>query len=346
VLSGTSYQPTWGDLLNRIQVKRTAEAPGSYDRFYYGVIRPAYGNGSTGWGSIGFPTAIGADFTGSVQPSTNWYSMTVAHEWGHNFGRRHVACGGPSNPDGFYPHDPEKSIGAHGYDLSHGQLRKATEFREFMSYCQPLWISDYTYKAVLQARQNYFGSPPTASRRSLLVWGRIGPSGVTLEPAFEVDVPLEATPPGPYTIQALDESGQQVFAAAFAGYEVDHAPGERMFAFAVPLPESGRVPTTLRLLTGTREIARRGRTRSLSAGGATTNAVGSTRLTSVSGSRARLEWNATDFPMAMVRDAVTGEVLAIVSGGTAEVNLPRTDVDVLFSNGVTSVKQRVPVTPR
>jgi hypothetical protein len=44
----------------------------------------------------------------------------------------------------------------------------------------------------------------------------------------------------------------------------------------------------------------------------------------------------------MVRDATTGQVLAFLSSGSREVAISR-DVDVVFSNGVTSTKQRVPL---
>lgn len=343
-LNGQSYDSGWSTLLSNIAAMRTAE--GVTDRYYYGVAHPAYNSGGTGLGQVGGPNAIGMDFTGLVNPSTNYYNMTIAHEWGHNFGRRHVNCGGPANADLNYPHDAATSIGVHGYDNAYGVLRRATDFKEFMSYCQPLWISDYTYKAVLDWRQTRFEPPPAAgTQKALLVWGRIGTSGAVLEPAYEIDVPA-ALPsrPGPYTIEVLDDAGRRLTTVPFDGFEIDHMPGERTFAYAIPLPTFSS-PTTIRLTSGTRELARRSRSMSLGANAANTNMTSASRLISMGGARARLEWDARTYPGAMVRDPATGQVLAFLTGGAGEVAASG-PVDVLFSNGVSSVRQRMTISPR
>src|SRR5690606_30787378 len=96
-----------------------------------------------GLGYVGFPVAIGLDQCGT------W---TAAHEWGHNFGRRHAPCGNPANPDPSYPY-PNALLGAHGYDPAMGQLKRASSFFDLMSYCSPEWISDYTYQHVLAFRE-------------------------------------------------------------------------------------------------------------------------------------------------------------------------------------------------
>jgi hypothetical protein len=139
-------------------------------------------------------------------------------------------------------------------------------------------------------------------------------------------------------MQALDASGRSMFAVSFAGAEVDHLPGERTFAFAIPLPASGARPATLRLLDGPRELARRSRPLSPAAN---TNAVASpSRLVLLGAQRARLEWDAKTYPGAMVRDAATGQVLAFLSGGSGEIAASH-EVEVLLSTGVGSLKSRV-----
>jgi hypothetical protein len=346
-LNGTSYDNTWSVLLGQMGTLRTTE--GNADRYYYGLAHPSYSSGGTGLGSLGNPQAIGMDFNGSVGPLTDYYRMTIAHEWGHNFNRNHIACGNPSGPDTNYPYDPLTTIGTNGFDFVNGSafIRKATDFREFMSYCLPLWISDYTYKAVLDWRANHAGPPMATNQKVLLVWGQVGPNGVVLEPAYEIDAPVSfPTESGPYMLQALDEAGQSMFAISFAGAEIDHMPGVRTFSYAIPLPASGARPATLRLLNGTRELMRRSRTVGSIGGGATSNAIAPpTRLTQVGSSRARLEWDAKAYPGAMVRDPATGQVLAFLSGGSGEIAVAQ-DVDVVFSTGVTSVKQRVVMVPR
>jgi hypothetical protein len=345
-MSGASYDNTWTNLLNAIDAMRVAEAP---DRYFYGLAHPAYSSGGTGLGRLGQGSAIGMDFLGKVSPSTDYYRMTIAHEWGHNFNRQHIACGGPAGPDPNYPYDALTTVGTNGFDVtSLGQfIRKATDFKEFMSYCQPLWISDYTYKAVMEWRTNHPAPAAGARQNVLLIWGQIGPNGVVLEPAYEIQAPVQfPTESGPYTVQALDESGRSMFSISFAGAETDHAPGVRTFAYAVPLPASGARPATLRLLNGTTEMTRRARAVNSLRGGATANAIAApTRLTHTTNGRARLEWDAATYPGAMVRDPVSGEILAFLTGGSGEIAVAR-DVDVVFSTGVTSVRQRVSIVPR
>lgn len=339
VLNGASYDASWSNLLQQILALRTTE--GSTDRYYYGVLKPNYSSGGTGLGYLGQPAAIGIDvkFNGAVQPNTNYYSMTLAHELGHNFGRQHVACGGPANADPNYPYSPTTSIGVDGWDPAYGTLRAADAHKDFMSYCQPLWISDYTYKAVIAFRESHFDPPPASKQRSLLVWGSVGPSGVVLQPAFEIDAPPSLPKKaGRYSAQALDASGQPIFTISFDGEEIDHMPGVRNFAFAVPLPVASAEPAAIRLLDGTREVTRRSRTTTLASATAS-GALASMRMRSLGGSRSRLEWNAQTYPMAMVRDPATGQVLTFATGGSADVG--RAEVDVLFSNGATSVKKRV-----
>ena len=344
-LNGTSYDNTWQTLLSNINAMRTAE--GILDRYYYGLAHPAYSSGVTGLGYIGTPAAIGMDFTNSVQPGTDYYRMTIAHEWGHNFGRQHINCGNPQGTDAGFPYDALTTIGTHGYDLQFGLLRKSTDFREFMSYCQPLWTSDYTYKAVLEYRGTHPGPQVAAKQNVLLVWGRVGPEGVVLEPAYEIEAPISLpTESGPYLVQGLDEGGRSMFTISFAGAEIDHVAGVRAFAYAVPLPASGARPATLRLLEGTRELAKRSRIVSPTGRGANLSVVAApTRLTQVNGSRSRLEWDATAYPGAMVRDPATGQVLAFLSGGSGEIGVAR-DVDVVLSTGVSSVRQRVVIIPK
>ena len=116
----------------------------------------------------------------------------MAHELGHNFGRLHAPCGNPSGLDGQYPYSGA-SIGVYGYDILSG-VAKQSSLRDLMSYCDPSWISDYTYRNLLNFRSTYYpntGSAPgrAASQRGLLVWGRIEGGRLVLEPGIEVDAP-------------------------------------------------------------------------------------------------------------------------------------------------------------
>lgn len=87
---------------------------------------------------------------------------TLAHELAHNYGRRHIDCGGPQNPDPNYPYDPcvlsPLSNGVfYGTDLmTLGEPviiapREGDEERpigDLLSYAGRRWTSDYTWMAV------------------------------------------------------------------------------------------------------------------------------------------------------------------------------------------------------
>lgn len=80
--------------------------------------------------------------------------LTLAHELGHNFGRRHIDCGGPSGVDNNYPYpacqiDFDNGPNSHiGYDPITEQLLLPTLTSDLMSYGNPVWPSDYTWNAL------------------------------------------------------------------------------------------------------------------------------------------------------------------------------------------------------
>jgi len=101
----------------------------------------------------------------------NGEAMTMVHEIGHNYDRKHVDCGDPLNPDNNYPYPTDKL----DFDLSlnHSDLHFGfdplfqnpvlpTVTKDFMSYCGPEWYSDYTWKAIFnQTRDPIFVPPQT-----------------------------------------------------------------------------------------------------------------------------------------------------------------------------------------
>lgn len=85
---------------------------------------------------------VGVGFTGVDS------AQTAAHEVGHAHGRNHSPCGGASGTDPSFPYT-SGSIGAYGYDLNTKVLYSPSKYKDIMSYCQPYWVSDYTYEALL-----------------------------------------------------------------------------------------------------------------------------------------------------------------------------------------------------
>lgn len=325
------YDSIWSRLLMEINGLRLAEAP---ERYYYGVISPAYGSGGSGLGYIGQRAAIGVD------RDDEWRAYTLAHEWGHNFGRRHVDCGGAGGIDPNYPYAAGR-LGHHGYDIrTHTILELETSF-DLMSYCRPAWASDYTYEAVLAFRGTQTGMTAGGAsgpaQKSLLVWGRITPDGAVLEPSFEV-VAAPALPSGrgQYRLTGSNDAGATVLDVSFDAYEIDHMPGVRLFAYTIPLSRmGGEVPAELRLRgAGVNEVRRQ-----------TADGAGDVQITRAGAGRVRLQWNAAENPVLMVRDGRTGEILSFARGGDAHVTTSAAEVEVNMSNGVKSTMRRV-VVPR
>jgi hypothetical protein len=145
----------WSSLLNDISDLRSSDGAPS-DQYYYG-IHDANNSGLLGLGWMGYDandnwarSAIGVGWTGDTAPET------MIHELGHNHGREHAPCGvsGDSN----FPHYGA-SIGTWGYKPWTKQLLDPNDYVDFMSYCDPIWISDYTYKALFKRLSIVSASP-------------------------------------------------------------------------------------------------------------------------------------------------------------------------------------------
>jgi hypothetical protein len=314
----------WSALLGELNTLRLLEASG---RSYYGVVRVDYTSGVAGVGYVGVPAALGWDY----QPSGH---ETMAHELGHNFGRLHSPCGGPAGVDPQYPYTGA-TIGVYGYDILSGAL-KAPSIRDLMSYCNPPWISDYTYEGIL----NYRASNPMVARlagtqapttRGLLVWGRIEGGQPILEPAIEVDAPATLpTRNGPHRLEGFGAAGEALFSLSFVGDRIADLPDAETFAFVVPLSHLRGIDLDrLRFSARGRQVEQRSTGRS---------AVPTAQRTATG--RVRVSWDASAARVALVRDARTDDVLSIARGGSVEVPAVG-ELDVTLSNGVRSVKARI-----
>jgi hypothetical protein len=318
----------WQGLLSELNALRVTEATG---RMYYGVVRVGYTSGVAGLGYIGLPAALGWDY----QPSGH---EVMAHELGHNFGRLHAPCGGPSGPDGNYPYSGAV-IGVFGYDIFSGGL-KAPSIRDLMSYCDPPWISDYTYRGILDFRTLRYPVVPaiaqarTTSESGLLVWGRIESGQLILEPVLEVDAPPSLpTSRGPHRIDAFGPNGESLFSLSFNGERVADTqnPTDQTFAFVVPASRLRGVELNrVRLAALGRQVEQRG-----SAGGA----VPSAQRTAPG--RVRVTWDPSRARVAMIRDARTKQVLSFSRNGAVDVRTSSDDLEITLSDGVKSIRSRV-----
>ncbi len=320
----------WGMILNEMLALRAADGSSSH---YYGAVKVSYGGGIAGIGYVGAPAAVGWDKGGSAG--------VAAHEWGHNLGRRHAPCGGAGGPDPSYPY-AGGSIGVWGYNGT--ALRSPNVYKDLMGYCGPDWISDYHYNAIMSAVQAS-PTPPAAAlagpEDGLLVWGRVDQHGVVLEPAFQVRAPARLPEEsGPYRIRALDPTGSGIFDLSFAGAELPEEAGPgRHFAFVVPVSMlGGRTLASLRLDAAGVTVGRDAPP-ALAPGAAAPDAAAQL----LAGGEVEITWDGDRYPMAMVRNPDTGEIISFARGGSVRMPGMGSTVEVVLSDGVASRSQAVVV---
>jgi hypothetical protein len=333
--ASASTSQGWRTILSELWALRAADGS---RRYYYGILSAPGGSNIAGLGYVGYPASIGYD----ALPNA---AGTLAHELGHNFGRLHAPCGNPASVDPGFPH-AGASIGAFGYDPSTGLVKDPGTDRDLMSYCRPRWVSDYTFRAVLDFRTR--GDAGTGAdvvgeveEPTLLLWGRISGGSAVLEPAFELTTrPVLPSSPGPFAVEGLDATGTVLFSVPFQGAVVaDHdGSGERQFAFAVPT-RLARTDRLARLrLTGPGVHVERG-----PAAPAAHPAPPAASLRREARTGLRLEWTEGHLPMALVRDAGTGEVLSFARGGEAVLDTRARELEVLFSDGIRTTRRTLRV---
>ena len=144
----------WDRIVNDICTLRQMDRP-ARNVFYYGLLAPATSaQAYCGRGCVegvaalaqypndDFPRcSMGLGFTGQ---GTGVFLQEVAH----SMGRPHAPCGNPGGVDRMFPYQTGK-IGTWGFDLTRERLVNPTTTSDFMSYCQPVWISDYTFRRLL-----------------------------------------------------------------------------------------------------------------------------------------------------------------------------------------------------
>ncbi|MGI5864104.1 MAG: BACON domain-containing protein [Myxococcales bacterium] len=308
----------WDTLLYQVDSLRTAEGS---SRHYVAVVSPGYSGGVAGLGFVGRPAAVVWDGANRAD--------SLAHEVGHNWGREHAPCG-VLDADPGYPSGPEYSggsIGVWGWDRLSNSYKSPAGHKDFMSYCDPVWTSDYTYMGIL----NYRLTRPYSTERAapepvLLVRGVIGESGARLEPAFHLVAPPSPPEKGEWRVEGLDANGGLLFAQGFAAARVAHL-DESHFAFSVPLGD--RLASVLSELIvrdadGRVVVARR-------VSGTISEAEPEVEEIAVG---LRVRWNHGEVPGILARDASTGQVIAISDGPQVVIGVPARSVELLLSDGV------------
>jgi hypothetical protein len=319
---------TWSLVLLEMNALRTAEAS---TRYYYGVVKLSYSSGIAGMASVGGHAAVGID---DLPKATT----VVAHEVGHNMGRSHAPCGGAGAPDPSYPYAGGVT-GTWGLDLTSLTLKPPTQY-DVMGYCYPRWISDYNWSAMLSYRQSGPNNSPSASIQAsgsggLLIWGRITNAGVVLEPAFRVAATASRLPaPGSNRLELLATDGSLLRSVPFNAAEVGDLPDgpERQFAFVVPLDAATQAALgQIRVVAGARTATR--------VAGTDAGADPGVTLSRPRAGEIELSWDASRFPVVMVKDATSGEILSFARGGRARIAAAGQSFALQFSDGVRTLSR-------
>lgn len=129
---------------------------------FMGMVHPAANNG----GAAGYASTISKQSWVQLPPHTpvpapqDWFEVragsVMAQELAHNFGRKHVNCNNPDNIDNNYPYPPCQiaNTGAtsyYGFDVRTRTPIAPNTAADFMSYAGRTWVSDYTWRALLNA---------------------------------------------------------------------------------------------------------------------------------------------------------------------------------------------------
>lgn len=241
---------------------------------------------------------------------------TFAHELGHNLSLRHVFCqGNEGGPDLSYPYE-NGGIGVWGYDPRDGGSLVPPDRPDFMSYCDPTWISDYYFANALRYRLQdtlEVWQAPAATRTLLVSGGADADGALHLDPSFVVDAPPRLPPGfGPYTLTGSRADGSELFALSLEMEQIWDGDGESGFTFALPVELAWETELATLSLSGP--------------GGSVEIAEG------------------TAPPMAILRDPGTGQVRAILrdlptgpltlARSSAETRAPKPGLEVLVSSGL------------
>lgn len=166
----------WDQLLSAVMTTRRHD-PVTDDVYYVGVFEPSdslmtYCKAGCVMGVAPAPTAvneIGMRSALIIGYGGDGRNGTLAQELAHAMGRLHAPCGNAQFIDTDYPYD-NAHLGVTGFDIIDKKtFDPGSRTYDFMSYCGPVWTSDYTYKAIfdrmVEVKQE-MGTGPSSDAQS------------------------------------------------------------------------------------------------------------------------------------------------------------------------------------
>lgn len=238
----------WQEIVTGFMAERSKRGAAD-DEYYYALVTPAATFAKycaagcvAGMSPLGGSGPFGASSRASVGLGYQGPESvsTAIHEVGHAHGREHAPCGLGGQPsDKSYPY-PKAQIGVWGLDLLNHQLKNPTTVKDFMSYCSPAWVSDYTYAGLLERIQEVNTAPslilPGYPRRFLSL--SVGADGVaTLGPVFDFSHPPDGEE---QPLEILDDENAVIDLETGSRTRFSE-PGGAIVLFPAPDPDAAAV---------------------------------------------------------------------------------------------------------
>jgi hypothetical protein len=337
-------------LLEDLQLARTLAS--ATDEYYHGIMPDISGLPVAGMAWL-TTSPFSRSRSGLSYDRMPAAANTVAHELGHNLGRRHSPCGDVEDADPAFPY-AGGGVGSPGYDIVDKTLQGPGGVYDYMGYCSPRWTSDYTYRNILEWRRNdplavgaAGNADPMAAdvaeQSGLLLWGRVNDERVELHPAFHLEA--RAVLPdvdGPNVLRGLAADGSQLFELSFTGTAVPHArnPTEHGFSWFVPLTASQLAALDRVELSSPHGFAQQVARPEAQLGTPQAMAdamAGRPAFEPRPGGGMRLRWDPARSPVVVLRDRRTGDVMAIGRSGSLELPadvMAVAEPELMLSDGV------------
>ena len=152
-----TYPVNWSGALDQLRQLRTKDKPAS-DVYYYGMLRPletlkeyCKSGCTAGVGYVGSTTQAATRVAMGLAFADETSAGVMAHEVGHNHGREHAPCAPGNQISGVDRKFPNTTANTEvwGYDSRKQTFFGPDKTKDIMGYCEPKWIGNYTYAALV-----------------------------------------------------------------------------------------------------------------------------------------------------------------------------------------------------